>query len=213
LTVDSEQSIFNILYFLFILCQLSTNNCQPPHAHSPLFYPIFGENLDMLDMTTLLTVVIGLMIAGFAGYLFYLQRKNQRDEQQSKRASVSLQLQAYERLTLLTDRIALPNLISRLGNPDISASEMQYLLIKNIKDEFDYNISQQIYVSPEIWNAIRNLKENNLLIINRVGLSVPSMASGATLNRAILEYLMQDQKANLHEVVSEALSYEAKKLF
>lgn len=167
----------------------------------------------MLDMTTLLTVVIGLMIAGFAGYLFYLQRKNQRDEQQSKRASVSLQLQAYERLTLLTDRIALPNLISRLGNPDISASEMQYLLIKNIKDEFDYNISQQIYVSPEIWNAIRNLKENNLLIINRVGLSVPSIASAATLNRAILEYLMQDQKANLHEVVSEALSYEAKKLF
>lgn len=167
----------------------------------------------MLDMTTLLTVVIGLMIAGFAGYLFYLQRKNQRDEQQSKKASVSLQLQAYERLTLLTDRIALPNLISRLGNPEISANEMQYLLIKHIKDEFDYNISQQIYVSPEIWNAIRNLKENNLLIINRVGLSVPSMASAATLNRAILEYLMQDQKANLHEVVSEALSYEAKKLF
>lgn len=164
-------------------------------------------------MTTLLTVVIGLMIAGFAGYLFYLQRKNQRDENESKRASVSLQLQAYERLTLLTDRIALPNLISRLGNPDISASEMQYLLIKNIKDEFDYNISQQIYVSPEIWNAIRNLKENNLLIINRVGLSVASMASAATLNRAILEYLMQDQKSNLHEVVSDALSYEAKKLF
>jgi hypothetical protein len=167
----------------------------------------------MLDTTILLTIVIGIMIAGFAGYLFYLQRKNQRDEQQSKRASVSLQLQAYERLTLLTDRIALPNLISRLGNPDISASEMQYLLIKNIKDEFDYNISQQIYVSPEIWNAIRNLKENNLLIINRVGLSVASMASAATLNRAILEYLMQDQKANLHEVVSDALSYEAKKLF
>ncbi len=164
-------------------------------------------------MTTLLTVVIGLMIAGFAGYLFYLQRKNQRDEQQSKRASVSLQLQAYERLTLLTDRIALPNLISRLGNPEVSASEMQYLLTKNIKDEFDYNISQQIYVSPEIWNAIRNLKENNLLIIHRVGASVSNLDSAATLNRAILNYLMQDPKANLHEVVSEALSYEAKKLF
>lgn len=167
----------------------------------------------MLDTTILLTVVIGLMIAGFAGYLFYLQRKNQRDEQQAKKASVSLQLQAYERLALLTDRIALPNLISRLGNPEVNASEMQFLLTKNIKDEFDYNISQQIYVSPEIWNAIRNLKENNLLIIHRVGSSVQSMASAATLNRAILEYLMQDPKANLHEVVSEALSYEAKKLF
>lgn len=107
----------------------------------------------------------------------------------------------------------MPNLISRLGNPEVSASEMQYLLTKNIKDEFDYNISQQIYVSPEIWNAIRNLKENNLLIIHRVGASVSSLDSAATLNRAILNYLLQDPKANLYEVVSEALSYEAKKLF
>ncbi len=166
----------------------------------------------MLDTTMLLTVVIGLMIAGFAGYLFYLQRKNQREETNDKKGSVQLRLQAYERLTLLTDRIALPNLISRLGNPDVSASEMQYLLGKHIKDEFDYNISQQIYVSAEVWNAIRNLKENNLLIINQVGTKVPGVAPAADLNRAILEYLMRDPKSNLHEIVSEALSYEAKTL-
>jgi hypothetical protein len=166
----------------------------------------------MIDTTMLLTVVIGLMIAGFAGYLFYLQRKNQREEQQDKKGSVQLRLQAYERLTLLTDRIALPNVISRLGNPEVSASEMQFLLSKHIKDEFDYNISQQIYVSPEVWNAIRNLKEHNLSIIHQVGSTVPSMAPASTLNRAILEYLMKDSKSNLHEIVSEALGYEAKKL-
>jgi len=166
----------------------------------------------MLDTTTLLTVVIGLMIAGFAGYLFYLQRKNQREEKQDQKGSVQLRLQAYERLALLTDRIALPNLISRLGNPDISASEMQFLLSKHIKDEFDYNISQQIYVSPEVWNAIRNLKENNLLVIHRVGGNVSSVAPAADLNRAILHYLMNDPKSNLHEIVSEALSYEAKQI-
>lgn len=166
----------------------------------------------MIDTTMLLTVVIGLMIAGFAGYLFYLQRKNQREEQQDKKGSVQLRLQAYERLTLLTDRIALPNLISRLGNPDVSASEMQFLLNKHIKDEFDYNISQQIYVSPEVWNAIRNLKETNLSIIHQVGSTVSSLSSAALLNRAILEYLMSNPKGNLHEIVSEALSYEAKRL-
>lgn len=166
----------------------------------------------MLDTTMLLTVVIALMIAGFAGYLFYLQRKNQREEQQDKKGSVQLRLQAYERLALLTDRIALSNLISRLGNPDVSAGEMQYLLSKHIKDEFDYNISQQIYVSPEVWNAIRNLKENNLLVIHRVGATVPGVAPAAELNRAILNYLMNDPKSNLHEIVSDALSYEAKKL-
>lgn len=166
----------------------------------------------MIDTTMLLTVVIGIMIAGFAGYLFYLQRKNQREEQNDKKGSVELQLQAYERLTLLTDRIALPNLISRLGNPDISARDMQYLLSKHIKDEFDYNITQQIYVSPEIWNAIRNLKEKNLLLVHQVGNIMPEMAPASALNRAILEQLVQDPKSNLHEIVSEALSYEAKKL-
>ena len=166
----------------------------------------------MIDTTMLLTVVIGLMIAGFAGYLFYLQRKNQREEQQVKKGSVELQLQAYERLTLLADRIALPNLISRLGNPEIPARDMQYLLGKHIKDEFDYNITQQIYVSPEIWNAIRNLKEKNLLLIHQIGHTLPETASAAALNRAILEYLMNDPKSNLHEIVSEALSYEAKKI-
>lgn len=166
----------------------------------------------MLDTTMLLTVVIALLIAGFAGYLFYLQRKNQREEQQDKKGSVQLRLQAYERLTLLTDRIAIPNLISRLGNPDVSANEMEFLLSKHIKDEFDYNISQQIYVSPEVWNAIRNLKENNLLIIHRVGGTVSGLAPASDLNRAILNYLMNDPKSNLHEIVSEALSYEAKQL-
>jgi len=160
----------------------------------------------------LLTVVIALMIAGFAGYLFYLQRKNQREEKKDQKGSVQLRLQAYERLALLTDRIALPNLISRLGNPDVSASEMQFLLSKHIKDEFDYNISQQIYVSPEVWNAIRNLKENNLLIIHRVAGTVSSMAPATELSRAILNYLLNDPKSNLHEMVSEALSYEAKRL-
>lgn len=166
----------------------------------------------MLDTTMVLTVLIGLMIAGFAGYLFYLQRKNQLEEKRDKKGSVELQLQAYERLTLLTDRIALPNMISRMGNPDVSAKDMQYLLSKGIKDEFDYNITQQIYVAPEIWNAIRNLKEKNLLLVHQIANTIPENAPASTLNRAILEYLMQDPKSNLHEIVSEALSYEAKKL-
>ena len=166
----------------------------------------------MLDTTMLLTVVIALMIASFAGYLFYLQRKTQREENHDKKESLQLRLQAYERLTLLTDRIALSNLISRLGNPDVTASEMQFLLNKHIKDEFDYNISQQIYVSPEVWNAIRNLKEKNLLVIHQIGSTISSIAPASDLNRAILTHLMNDAKSNLHEIVSEALSYEAKKL-
>ena len=61
-------------------------------------------------------------------------------------SNVSLALQAYERLLLLADRIALPNLINRLPNEGISASEMRILLVKHIREEFDYNVTQQMYV-------------------------------------------------------------------
>ncbi|MFX8071243.1 hypothetical protein ABTK88_19155, partial [Acinetobacter baumannii] len=93
----------------------------------------------------------------------WIQRKQVSEETiQSLNGNNGLQLQAYERLTLLVDRITLPNLISRLNNPDFSAQEMQVLLTQTIKQEFDYNITQQIYVSAESWEAVKNLKEQNM---------------------------------------------------
>jgi hypothetical protein len=123
-----------------------------------------------------------------------------------------LQLQAYERLILLTDRIAIPNLIQRVNQPGLSSKEMQSLLTHSIRQEFEHNITQQIYVSPEAWDAVRNFKEQNLLIINQVGSFLPGEASGLDLNKNLLDLLVQNPKASLQNVVSEALSYEAKKL-
>jgi len=123
-----------------------------------------------------------------------------------------LQLQAYERLTVLADRIALPNLIARLSIVGLSAQEMQEVLIKNVRDEFEYNISQQIYVSADAWSAIKNLREQNLYIINQVAKNLSTDASSSDLNKQILAFLMNDKKGRLHELVSEVLSFEAKKI-
>jgi len=127
-------------------------------------------------------------------------------------SALSMQLQAYERLLILVDRIALPNVITRVNQPASSAREMQLMLTHNIRSEFDYNITQQIYVSPEAWNSIKNLKEQNLLIINQLANVLPPNATGLDLNKLLLEFLMSDKKGSLHEVVSEVVSYEAKKL-
>ncbi len=127
-------------------------------------------------------------------------------------ATKSIQLQAYERLLILVDRIALPHVITRVNQPNASAREMQLLLTQSVRSEFDYNITQQIYVTPEAWNAVKNLKEQNLLIINQLANVLPPHATGLDLNKLLLEFLMNDKKGTLHEVVSEVLSYEAKKL-
>ncbi len=167
-----------------------------------------------MDSTTIiLSSVIALMIAGFLAFLFWQQRKNVSATSTNEvSANNTLKLQAYERLTLLADRIALPNIISRLNQADVSAREMQMILTQNIRQEFEYNITQQIYVSAEAWNAVKNLKDQNMLVINQLASTLPANATGMDLNKHILQFLMNDKRGTMHEVVSEVLSYEAKKL-
>ena len=161
-------------------------------------------------------VAIAVLLAGTLAYLFWKQRKEAKlGIKESTPSAINvkqLQLQAYERLLLLADRIAIPNLISRVNQPGFSAKEMQALLTQTIKQEFEHNITQQIYVSPEAWDAMRNFKEQNLLIINQVASILPAEASGLDLNKSLLELLVQNPKASLQQVVADALSYEAKKV-
>jgi hypothetical protein len=170
----------------------------------------------------LIALSIAAILGGSLAYLFWKQRREvknavrKRDTGETQPAGDAgtrqLQLQAYERLILLADRIALPNLVSRLNQQGLSAREMQAVLTQSIKQEFEYNVTQQIYVTAESWEAVRNLRDQNLLIINQISSYLPAEATGQDLNRSILEMLMQTPKASLHNVVSDILSYEAKKL-
>ncbi len=169
----------------------------------------------MDNTTVVLIAIIVILVASFVAYLLFQQAKKQQNESANQNGdanTLTLRLQAYERLTLLVDRIALPNLISRVNQKGVSARDMQLLLTRSIKEEFDYNISQQIYVSTDSWNAVKNLKEQNMLVVNQLASALPPHATGLDLNKLLLEYLMTDKKGQLHEVVSEVLSYEAKKL-
>ena len=166
----------------------------------------------MLENNYVMLLIV--VAVGALAYFFFNKPKTQEPEKPkiNDKEGVSLQLQAYERLALLTDRIAIPNLVGRTPYEGLSARDMQLLLTRTIRDEFEYNITQQIYVTAETWKAVKNLKEKNLLIINQVASALPSTASGLDLNKALLEYLMRDEKADVHELVGQALSFEAKKL-
>jgi hypothetical protein len=171
----------------------------------------------------IVAIVFASLLAGTLAWLLIRQRRQLKAAEQKVADNAShtdnsvipsrqLQLQAYERLILLADRIALPNLIQRVNQPGLSVREMQSLLTLSIRQEFEHNITQQIFVSPEAWDVIRNYKDQNTLIINQVASFLPPDASGNDLNRGLLDLLVQNPKASLQNVVSEALSYEAKKL-
>jgi hypothetical protein len=113
---------------------------------------------------------------------------------------------------LLAERISLQSLLSRNNNASLTHRQMQTVLIDSIKQEYEYNISQQIYVSTEVWRAINNLKEQNIYIVNQLASTLPSQASGMDLNKHIIDYLINNSNASLHNIVLEAINFEAKKL-
>src|SRR6188474_3466243 len=60
-------------------------------------------------------------------------------------------LQAYERMTLFLERIAPQNLLIRLNNPGFTARDFQKVLLDEIRNEYNHNVSQQVYTGEEVW--------------------------------------------------------------
>ena len=171
----------------------------------------------MLDTTTFLTVVIAVIIGVFVAILIYLQQKIGVATKAVDKDTKILKLQAYERLILLANRIALPHLIVRLqqegkSNASLSATDQQLLLVATIKEEFEHNVTQQLYVSKMAWDAVTNFKEKNILLIHQAAVTLPVGAGAGELNRLLISFLANDVSGDMHQLVSEVLSLEVKQI-
>ncbi|MBC6411293.1 MAG: hypothetical protein GDA42_12735 [Ekhidna sp.] len=111
---------------------------------------------------------------------FSARRKNQE-------VVVPIRLQAYERITLLLERITPANLLSRLGSADYNAEEFQQILVHEIRNEFNHNLSQQVYMSDSAWTYVTTAVEQTISLINSSANMLDKEARGVELARAILE--------------------------
>lgn len=125
---------------------------------------------------------------------------------------LKFRMQAYERLTLLVERLAFKQLISRVESAGLSVIDFQLHLLQTINEEYQYNVSQQIYISTPMWKAISNLKDQHIYIINQLAAALPSQSAATTLSKKLLEY-EASSNSNICTVVMEALQFEAKELF
>jgi hypothetical protein len=156
--------------------------------------------------TFLFLIAIAWLLAEFKG-----MKDAIRERLGINNETIKLKLQAYERLTLYAERAGLKNLVSRHHSEDSSAREMQMSLLETLNSEYDFNVTQQIYVTPELWKAVTKLRDQNIFIINQIAATLPVQASAMELSKLLLEYSMTNN-AEINKIVLEALSYEAKKL-
>ena len=125
--------------------------------------------------------------------------------------TLKLRLQAYERLTLFAERASLKNLVSRTPSNGMTVVDLQIALLDALRSEYEYNVSQQIYVSFKMWKAIGNLKEQHIFIINQIAATLPSQANAVELSKRLLEYVATTN-SELNTMVLSALEFEAKKI-
>jgi len=140
-----------------------------------------------------------LIPAGLVLYAMYLtvksflikETENKLLSIRSKNSEIVLpiRLQAYERMCLFLERITPNNLVPRLQD-EYTAKEFQQLLLRELREEYNHNLSQQVYMTDETWNLIKNAMEEVVMIINESASGLADDAKALELAKTILENMV-----------------------
>ena len=131
-------------------------------------------------------------------------------DQKSQKEILPIKLQAYERIILLLERSNPNNLIPRLSQKEMNVTVFQHLLIKEIRQEFNHNLAQQIYLSNEAWSYVKASIEDTVTLINDAAMGMGEEYSGLDLAKLILERAV---KKNSIEQTILFVKDEVKELF
>ena len=123
-----------------------------------------------------------------------------------------VRLQAYERLTLFLERIKPGGLVLRVHKSNMTSRMLQSELTATVREEFDHNITQQIYVSDRAWTQVKMAKEETLRIINIAFEQTGANASGSALSQRVFETASRLSHLPTQQAIL-ALREEVRKLF
>jgi hypothetical protein len=147
---------------------------------------------DILKMT-----IPALIVFFTAWVILNKMIKNDQDKRrqeiilQNSRTVTPIKLQAYERIVLFLERISLESLLVRVSTNDMKATQLHSALLSTIRSEFEHNLSQQIYMSPQAWEVVRNARSNMIKIINSEAEQMPVNAPAMVLSKQLLEKIME----------------------
>ena len=99
-------------------------------------------------------------------------------------------LQAYERMALFLERISPQNLLIRVNAGGMTSKDFHQLLLAEIRNEYNHNVAQQVYMSENVWNLIKNAKEDLIVNINDAASEMTANSTSVDLSKKIFEKSM-----------------------
>lgn len=142
-----------------------------------------------------------LITGGVAYYFFQMFMNNEENKRhfalmrENQKQALPLRLQAYERLALFLERINPAKLLIRVAPLNDDKIDYQNLLIHHVEQEYEHNLTQQIYVTDDCWMMLLKAKNTIIQHIRKTALDT-SVANADALREKVLSDLLQDETAS-----------------
>jgi hypothetical protein len=169
-----------------------------------------SEVLKYLLPAIVLYLIVRLVLAA------YIKNEEKKREEiktaGNSQVTLPLRLQAYERLILLLERISPAQVINRALQPGMTSYHFQLMLVQSIREEFEHNVAQQIYVSTAGWTMIKSAKEEIVRLINTTASETDAGAGAGELAKIILERWAQMEQ-NPVQIAIDQLKAEVRQIY
>ncbi len=152
---------------------------------------LFVELVKIILPSTLVLYGMYLTVKAFLSKDF--DNKLVKLKSQYTETTLPLRLQAYERMTLFLERITPNNLLIRLNDPSFKVGEFQEFLLHEIRQEYNHNLSQQIYMSDEAWQQVKTAMDNMIALINDAASESDKNDSSLQLVKRIFGRMIDNQ--------------------
>lgn len=130
----------------------------------------------------------------------------------NQEVTVRLRLQACERLVMFVERVNPRQIIPRVYQPGMTVADLQAALIFNIKTEYEHNLSQQIYVSKQVWDIVKGVQEQLIFTIGHITKQLQPDAPAKELHTRMIDFMLSTDGQLPVDVAINVINEEAKQV-
>lgn len=131
--------------------------------------------MDLEKIIELLSYTIPSVITGVVAYYFFVNHTKNEEQKlkltllkEGQKHTLPIKLQAYERMTLFLERINPSNLVVRIASVNNDKNAYAASIVNTIDQEFEHNLTQQIYISSKCWSVIVASKNATIQLIQKI---------------------------------------------
>jgi hypothetical protein len=170
----------------------------------------FLEILKYILPSLVVFAVVYFLIRSFHDHEVKQLKEEQHDD--ARKAIIPLRFQASERVVLFLERISPGNLVLRVNRAGMTKEMLHAELLRSVREEYEHNLAQQLYMSDKSWDMVKHAKEEVLSDINTAAAKMTEKNTAADYGQQVIS-LQFDRKSSAQEAALQAIKHEIREMF